>query len=136
MDNIKSNFDLLEFIALKKFASSEALSAFKIAYDDCDNVIVSLSKYRVLKTGKNKGNKKWDKKPIYTIVVTDMEVKECIEEYISVTGNCSRCFGDGKVIKRVVLKPEYIKEYSECRRCSGTGKAEECNTGSDSKIDP
>ena len=66
------------------------------------------------------GIKKW-KKPLQTVIISDLDHIECIGSYEIETGKCSRCEGKGEEGKNWTLETGWA--YTSCRRCKGTGKA-------------
>jgi hypothetical protein len=80
---------------------------------------------RLLKSGPRKGQKTWDAKSATKLIVTKIEVAAERARYERETGNCSNCFGEGKVTASARMQgTEVIRTYRPCPNCSATGKAD------------
>lgn len=72
--------------------------------------------------GKNKGRNKWPKN-LDVIWLKFTDIDETRKLWEQETGNCSKCYGEGKTIESSSVVTG--KTYKPCVACEGSGKARE-----------
>lgn len=108
----------MDAVAIRK-AGIEGWEPFKFQLVGEDSLITG-GIPRLLKSGPRKGRKTWDGKGT-SVVVTRSEVEAEAARYAAETGNCSKCYGEGKVFKSW----NHIEgtKHKECPNCKGSGRA-------------
>lgn len=87
---------------------------------DSGDILVKGCIPRLLKSGKRKGEKKWDS-PLKTCVVTKAESQDAENNFEVTTGSCHKCGGEKQVFYSWDINTG--SKYKECPRCKGTGQA-------------
>jgi hypothetical protein len=76
----------------------------------------------VISRGLRKGRPKWPPRgQLQEVIITPADLAAATAEWVSATGLCPRCGGEGRTVWRVSV--DNGTEYRTCKACGGTGKA-------------
>lgn len=81
--------------------------------------------FRLLKSGKRKGQKTWDgrdKKGDKTYYIKFDDLKQFAIEHATALGVCPKCWGEGRTWARIAFTKDGVDLYRPCKVCNGTGK--------------
>ena len=113
----------LENVALRKTGKGEGWAFCSVeCIGDAGDSIVGVCQHRPLKSGPNKGRRKFFGDVVKCVVTRDELEAESLR-YEQDTGKCHHCGGVG--IKAVGHSIHEGTLVEDCRQCNGTGKAKE-----------
>lgn len=117
-----SHMSHVERVGMRKLGDPEGFAFFKFTALADGTILMVGGKYRLLKSGKRKGERTWNGcGGEQTIAVAPSEVKQEEERYSAETGKCSRCLGEGKTFASWSAT-DGVK-HRACSACSGSGEA-------------
>lgn len=114
------NLFYMDRVAKRKTNSPKEWEAFKWERIG-DDFIITGGIPKLLKSGKNKGNKTWKGSDETRSIISFDELEKEMIIYEKETGLCSDCRG-----KNVIFKSwdrEKGTEYKPCQKCNATGKS-------------
>ena len=74
----------------------------------------------IVSRGKNKGQRRWDRKTATRVVVTGDEIRAECERYEREEQKCERCYGLGQVLASWSATGGWTSR--SCGKCAGTGR--------------
>lgn len=119
--------DFISRAARRKLSLSDDHSIHKFQVVNDDNLVVEISKSRIIEKGKRKGQLTWkDKKGKWiseskVAVISQKDIQHERKVFESEEGRCYNCSGNGEMV--IGWSRTEGQRTEKCHRCNGSGEA-------------